>query len=133
MWTALLCYTLSSMMFCLTTGPKAMEPNEHGLKLWAKISPSSFDYLRYFVTVVESWLTVIGKHFLKTHTQTHAHTHTCTLKTTRTIKESTVQQNFNCTSRNTGKKIKRQVTTRGKIFTKFKSDKWHIWYTLIIE
>jgi hypothetical protein len=50
-----------TMMFCLVTGPKAVELIHNGLKLLkpAKINLSSWKvvYFRYFVIATEGWLT----------------------------------------------------------------------------
>jgi hypothetical protein len=53
-------YPLPCTSYCLTIGPKAAGPNNHGLKclkLWAQIcsSSSEVNYLRYFLTVRETY------------------------------------------------------------------------------
>lgn len=64
MWhevSILLYLIFSTVICCLTIGPKALGPTSRGLKclkLWAQINLSSFwvDCFRYFVTVTKSLL-----------------------------------------------------------------------------
>jgi hypothetical protein len=49
-WETLLLHVLSTMMHCLTTGLKAMDPDNHQVKLWAKRNPS----FKLIVSVISS-------------------------------------------------------------------------------
>jgi hypothetical protein len=42
---ALQLHKLSTLMFCLPTGPEALLPSDHGLKPWAKTNPLSFTFI----------------------------------------------------------------------------------------
>jgi hypothetical protein len=68
--TGFLCHTL--LPWLATTGPKGMGLPDHGLeppKLWVKTNLSSeVDYFKYFVTVIESWLShIVWMCSLKVH------------------------------------------------------------------
>jgi hypothetical protein len=61
--SALGLHELTGLPLCLSISPKAGGPNNHGpkpQKLWAKtnLSSLSVDYIRYFVTVITTWLTL---------------------------------------------------------------------------
>jgi hypothetical protein len=77
-------HALPATMYCHATGPKAMEPTDHGLKppnLWAKVNLSFFkvDYLRYFVTIAETdWHRNLCRHTQPTTDVSSCIFHLCT-------------------------------------------------------